>query len=76
MTTEPETGLPPEDAAFVRHHAAEFAGGDRHPGQSAAYADWYSRTYVPGAETLADLPDHPGAWLKFLAAEREAEAGS
>lgn len=68
--------MPATSAEYARRHAYEFAGGDRSPHVATTYADWYAGQYLPGADSLNDLPDHPTAWLRFLDHEREAEAGA
>lgn len=55
--------LSASDYAFLRNHARDYACSDE---RADAYADWYLARYAEGADTLADVPDHPSAWHEFL----------
>jgi hypothetical protein len=59
------------DREYAWQHAADWAQGNRpHGGEftddAVAYAGWYYREYVIGAEDMADLPSHSLVWGRYL----------
>jgi hypothetical protein len=54
-----EGAIADEDLAFLYVHAKDYARGD------VEYGHWYVDTYGRFADSLADVPDHTNAWLRY-----------
>lgn len=60
-------GLTPDELAFTREHARQWACPDVDPMRARAYSDFYMSTFASVASDMSDLPSHPSAWNLYLA---------